>query len=89
MYRKDVPRIVSFVLGAWIIGVPTAYFLGLRWHLGLLGIWIGMALGYIVTASIAIYAVIISKWSDEAAKAVERSKATPGETEATEATKLV
>ncbi|KAF0718626.1 hypothetical protein As57867_001560, partial [Aphanomyces stellatus] len=50
------PILVSFVLGAWIIGVPTAYFLGLRWHLGLLGIWIGMALGYIVTASIAIYA---------------------------------
>ncbi|KAF0718627.1 Aste57867_1562 [Aphanomyces stellatus] len=81
---------VAFFTGAWLTGVPTAYMLGLRWHLGLLGIWIGMALGYVVTALITNGAVATSEWDEEAARAVERSKAKQVETERpTEATRLV
>ncbi|UXN72027.1 MATE family efflux transporter [Devosia neptuniae] len=38
------------MVGYWVVGVPVAWLLGLQFHLGPAGIWIGLALGLVVTA---------------------------------------
>ncbi|EQC25864.1 hypothetical protein SDRG_16313 [Saprolegnia diclina VS20] len=84
---KAVPVMLAFICGAWLLGVPSAYVLGVHLELGLLGVWIGMALGYSATTAIGFYHAQRSDWAAEAAKAVERSarKQHP----ATETTKFV
>ncbi|OQR87917.1 Multidrug/Oligosaccharidyl-lipid/Polysaccharide (MOP) Flippase Superfamily [Achlya hypogyna] len=85
---KAVPVMVAFVCGAWLLGVPSAYLIGVHWGLGLLGIWIGMALGYLATTLIGYYHAARSDWDVETAKAVKRS-ATKTQRKADETTKLV
>ncbi|MFK4811600.1 MATE family efflux transporter [Devosia sp. ZW T5_3] len=38
------------MVGYWVVGVPVAWLLGLQFHLGPAGIWMGLALGLVVTA---------------------------------------
>ncbi|RHZ14086.1 hypothetical protein DYB31_000948 [Aphanomyces astaci] len=66
---------LAFVSGAWVVGVPTAYLVGIHWHVGLLGVWIGMSIGYAVTTAVTLYGAITANWEAEADKAVLRSKA--------------
>ncbi|KAF0768458.1 hypothetical protein AaE_002781, partial [Aphanomyces astaci] len=54
-------------------GIPAAYGIGILQQAGLVGIWIGMALGHIATTTIALHASGSSDWGDEAAQAVYRS----------------
>ncbi|RQM22343.1 hypothetical protein B5M09_008864, partial [Aphanomyces astaci] len=56
-----------------IMGIPAAYGIGILQQAGLVGIWIGMALGHIATTTIALHASGSSDWGDEAAQAVYRS----------------
>ncbi|KDO21205.1 hypothetical protein SPRG_11058 [Saprolegnia parasitica CBS 223.65] len=70
---RTLPIMVSFLVGAWIVGVPLAYVLDFPVDLGLLGIWIGMSVGYIVTTVLGVYFTFKSDWPEEAKKAVERS----------------
>ncbi|EQC25867.1 hypothetical protein SDRG_16316 [Saprolegnia diclina VS20] len=70
---RTLPIMVSFLVGAWIVGVPLAYVLDFPVNLGLLGIWIGMSVGYIVTTVLGVYFTSKSDWPEEAKKAVERS----------------
>ncbi|EGZ20504.1 hypothetical protein PHYSODRAFT_496396 [Phytophthora sojae] len=56
---RPMPLAVGMVAGAWLVGIPSAYFLGVRTsHPSLLGLWEGMICGY----------------TKEAEKAVERSQ---------------
>ncbi|KAF0694911.1 Aste57867_14253 [Aphanomyces stellatus] len=71
---RSVPILVSFVCGAWIVGVPSAYVLGLHMQMGLLGIWMGMSAGYGVTTAIALYACFVTDWRGEADRAIARSR---------------
>ncbi|CAK4072375.1 unnamed protein product [Aphanomyces euteiches] len=71
---RGVPLLIAFFCGAWLVGVPTAYLLGLKAKMGLLGIWIGMSAGYGVTTAIAFYGCVITDWKGEANRAIERSK---------------
>ncbi|KAE9047710.1 hypothetical protein PR003_g331 [Phytophthora rubi] len=66
---------VGMVAGAWLVGIPSAYFMGVHAsHPSLLGLWEGMICGYTVT-SIASFIPAFGRpnWQQEAAKAVERS----------------
>ncbi|OQR87867.1 Multidrug/Oligosaccharidyl-lipid/Polysaccharide (MOP) Flippase Superfamily [Achlya hypogyna] len=71
---RTLPIMVSFFIGAWVIGVPGAYVFGFPVGLGLLGIWVGMSVGYLVTTILGVYFTYKSDWAEEAKKAVERSK---------------
>jgi MATE family multidrug resistance protein len=44
-----VPALITFV-AYWILGIPIAYLLGVRWGQGPLGIWTGLAVGLAVAA---------------------------------------
>ncbi|KAF0700940.1 Aste57867_8550 [Aphanomyces stellatus] len=66
--------LVAFFIGAWLVGVPAAYVIGIVYKMGLLGIWIGMSLGYGITSLVSLRAATLSNWHDEAEKAVDRSK---------------
>ena len=62
---RSVPIFVSFVTGAWVVGVPSGYFLGFVYPgSGLVGIWSGVCLGYFVTASIGVIFVSRSNWTE-------------------------
>ncbi|TYZ57090.1 hypothetical protein PybrP1_010859 [[Pythium] brassicae (nom. inval.)] len=68
---------VGFAAGAWLVGVPTAYYLGLARASPpqLLGIWLGMLCGYAVTSAIGFYVAFFrANWREAAARAVERSQ---------------
>lgn len=53
---KDViyPTLVAF-FAYWGIGIPTAYFLGIRYEMGGVGIWIGLALGLTCSAVMLMF----------------------------------
>ncbi|OQR98759.1 Multidrug/Oligosaccharidyl-lipid/Polysaccharide (MOP) Flippase Superfamily [Thraustotheca clavata] len=85
---RALPVMAAFVCGAWLIGVPSAYALGIAAKWGIVGVWIGMALGYLATTTIGFYYVYHSNWSSEAEKAVERS-AMKKKQNALETTKLL
>lgn len=70
---RSLPILMAFLIGAWCVGVPSAYLLGIYWKIGLIGIWIGMSLGYIVTTTIGVTATINSNWIKEAERAQERA----------------
>ncbi|KAE9153535.1 hypothetical protein PF006_g2352 [Phytophthora fragariae] len=72
---RPMPLAVGMVAGAWLVGIPSAYFMGVHTsHPSLLGLWEGMICGYTVT-SIASFIPAFGRpnWQQEAAKAVERS----------------
>merc|ERR1712185_148619 len=54
---------VAFLLGAWGVSVPASYLLSQRAGLGLVGLWIGLSLGYAVITVIAGAALWRSDWS--------------------------
>lgn len=45
----NIPTTITFI-AYWIIGLPAAYFLGIRYGLGANGIWYGLTLGLLVSA---------------------------------------
>jgi multidrug resistance protein, MATE family len=53
---KDViyPTLVAF-FAYWGIGIPSAYFLGIRYEMGGVGIWIGLALGLTFSAVMLMF----------------------------------
>ncbi|KDO15896.1 hypothetical protein SPRG_18566, partial [Saprolegnia parasitica CBS 223.65] len=57
------PILTAFVCGAWFVGVPTAYALSQFDNRGLLGVWMGMTMGYGVTTVLGVYyACYVSDW---------------------------
>uniref|UniRef100_H3GC93 MATE efflux family protein n=1 Tax=Phytophthora ramorum TaxID=164328 RepID=H3GC93_PHYRM len=72
---RPMPIMVGFIAGAWLVGVPVAYLLGVHpAHQSLLGVWHGMICGYAVTSAIG-FAVAFGRpnWQLEADRAVARS----------------
>lgn len=69
---------MGFAAGAWLVGVPTAYYLGLARASTppqLLGIWLGMLCGYAVTSAIGFYVAFFrANWREAATMAVARSQ---------------
>jgi multidrug resistance protein, MATE family len=47
----NIPTVITFV-AYWIIGLPAAYFLGITFGLGAVGIWYGLTLGLLVSAAL-------------------------------------
>jgi MATE family multidrug resistance protein len=50
----NVPTIITF-LAYWIVGLPVGYFLGLRLHLGVKGVWYGLLLGLMVSSILLFF----------------------------------
>ncbi|CAK4446880.1 unnamed protein product [Aphanomyces euteiches] len=67
---RTLPVIIGFFVGAWLVGVPVAYFADIRWGWGLIGVWMGISLGYLITMAFGAWAVLKSDWENEAKKAV-------------------
>jgi len=59
---RPVPVAVAFLLGAWGTGVPLAYVFAFELNLKLLGLWYGMAIGYLVVTIIVSVIVLWSDW---------------------------
>ena len=78
---------VAFVIGAWGFSVPLAYVFAFEVKAvkGLLGLWLGMAVGYAVVTLIAGIALVRGDWEKVAAEAMQRgeAKAAGGGREAT------
>ncbi|KAK1931541.1 hypothetical protein P3T76_012870 [Phytophthora citrophthora] len=69
-----MPLAIGMVAGAWFVGIPSAYFMGVR-DSSLLGLWEGMIAGYTVTSLVSfIPAFARPNWQEEADKAVARSQ---------------
>ncbi|MCS3735388.1 MATE family efflux transporter [Mucilaginibacter dorajii] len=49
----NIPTFITF-LAYWVIGLPIGYVLGIKFNLGVSGIWYGLVLG-LVTASILLF----------------------------------
>jgi MATE family multidrug resistance protein len=47
----NIPTAITFI-AYWIIGLPTAYWLGIYMGMGATGIWYGLTLGLLVSASL-------------------------------------
>ncbi|ETN04862.1 hypothetical protein PPTG_14622 [Phytophthora nicotianae INRA-310] len=72
---RPMPLAVGMVAGAWLVGIPSAYLLGVHTtHPSLLGIWEGMICGYTVTSVVSFFPAFVQpNWQEEADKAVKRS----------------
>ncbi|KAJ0395030.1 hypothetical protein P43SY_003243 [Pythium insidiosum] len=73
---RPQPVMIAFFTGAWVVGVPSAYYLGLGGaEKSFVGIWIGMLAGYTVTSAIGFHAAAFrTDWQEQARLAVKRSK---------------
>lgn len=49
----NVPTIITLI-AYWIIGLPIGYLFGIRWNLGVTGVWYGLVLG-LLTASLLLF----------------------------------
>lgn len=49
----NIPTLITFI-AYWVIGLPTAYSLGIVLELGVIGIWYGLTLG-LLTSSVLLY----------------------------------
>lgn len=62
---------VCFLIGAWLVSVPAAYYFAFVLNLDLPGIWYGLVLGYGTIMILTSIAVCRSKWADIAKEAVK------------------
>ncbi len=65
---------IAFGVGAWIFGVPLSYLIGIVADLKLLGLWIGLGLGYTFTTLATCIIAWRSDWVDLSRKALERAE---------------
>jgi len=56
--------------------VPLAWFLGLRIHMGIRGLWIALCVGYGMFSLLTGIVVATSSWEKCAEQALKRSEAT-------------
>ena len=45
----NIPTLITFI-AYWIIGLPVAYFLGIKLSMGANGVWYGLTIGLLVSA---------------------------------------
>ena len=65
---------LAFVVGGWGVSVPLAYVFAFTLGDGLIGLWYGMTLGYIVISVIAGWAAVTSDWRRCSVEAMVRSR---------------
>lgn len=99
---RPVMIAVSFILGAWLVGVPLAWVFSNRLHLvswsffrvsddgmielcdniivvanggqGLIGLWTGIVVGYVVTTLLALGTLLMSNWEKVAQEVADRAR---------------
>ena len=49
----NIPTFITF-FAYWVIGLPSAYLMGISWDMGVKGIWYGLTLG-LLTSSLLLY----------------------------------
>ena len=49
----NIPTFITFI-AYWIIGLPVGYLLGIKFNMGVSGVWYGLVLG-LLTASILLF----------------------------------
>ncbi|MGV8878221.1 MAG: MATE family efflux transporter [Sphingobacteriaceae bacterium] len=61
----NMPTFFTF-LAYWIIGLPAAYVLGMRFNLGINGVWYGLTLGLLVASGLLFFRFqyISRKWAN-------------------------
>ena len=50
----NIPTVITF-LAYWVVGLPVGYLLGLKFHLGVKGVWYGLVLGLMVSAILLFF----------------------------------
>jgi MATE family multidrug resistance protein len=45
----NIPTLITFI-AYWIIGLPMAYLLGIKYSMGANGVWFGLTLGLLISA---------------------------------------
>jgi|EP00945_MAST-04E_sp_MAST-4E-sp1_P006666 multidrug resistance protein, MATE family len=53
---------ISFLVGAWFVSIPMAYIFAFTLGYGLIGLWIGIIIGYLVITLFTIYFYLNSEW---------------------------
>ena len=61
---------ICFLIGAWIVSVPAAWYFAFSLKMGLPGIWYGLVFGYGMIMLLTSVAVYKSNWVDIAEQAV-------------------
>ena len=56
----------SFVMGAWVVCTPLCFYLAFHYEAtkGLFGLWLALAIGYLVTTILSFVCVIRSDWDE-------------------------
>jgi MATE family multidrug resistance protein len=49
----NIPTVITFI-SYWIIGLPTAYLLGIHFNIGIMGVWYGLVMG-LMASSIMLF----------------------------------
>lgn len=68
---------ISMFAGLWLVSVPCSYVFAFELHLGLNGIWFGLAGGYLLVSIVMAAFVLTSDWAKFAEAARLRSEASP------------
>ena len=65
---------VCFLIGAWLVSVPLAWYLTFDLNLDLIGIWYGLVGGYSVIMILTCVAIYKSKWQELSNQAVKENE---------------
>ena len=49
----NIPTYITF-LAYWVLGLPVGYLLGIKYHMGVTGVWYGLVLG-LMAASLLLF----------------------------------
>ena len=70
---RPMMQALAMVIGGWGVSVPLAYVFAFPMGDGLIGLWYGMTIGYIVVSLIAGAAAVLSDWRMCSVQAMIRS----------------
>jgi Na+-driven multidrug efflux pump len=62
-----IPMMLTLI-SLWLVRVPPAWYLSQRTPLGIKGIWIAMAAGFVVTGAVGYLYYLSGRWKKAAAK---------------------
>ncbi|KAJ2617692.1 ethionine resistance protein [Coemansia sp. RSA 1365] len=87
--RQGIAAIIR-VVALYLLAVPLAYALCFTAGLGLRGLWIGLAVGFVTIAAAEAWLVLVTDWHGEVKRSIERVNGTASaESPAPEATPLL
>ncbi|KAJ2399441.1 ethionine resistance protein [Coemansia sp. RSA 2559] len=69
--RQGIAAVIR-VISLYVIALPLAYVLAFYFDLGLYGMWIGLALGFVLISGAEFWLVITSDWNGEVQKSTLR-----------------